>query len=123
MTHEGQIAEIKHDINGIKQQIKNSQILHKEELKNFEEVVDEMGKKVDGLEKKIDSLLLLLEGHPQDKERGMIPRMIAIEKFIEGMKDTKAYLMGNVAAAVFIITALGGVIAFCIKAYQWIKGL
>lgn len=109
MTHEQQINEIKHDINGIKQQFINSEILQKQNLTN--------------LERKIDNLILLLEGHQADKERGMIARMIAIEKFIEGMKDTKTYLMGNIAATVFIITALGGVIAFSIKAYQWLKGL
>lgn len=109
MTQEDQIAEIKHDINGLRQQFNNSQIIQSEQINE--------------LSKKIDSLVLLLEGHSADKDRGMISRMIAIEKFIEGMKDTKTYLMGNIAATVFIITALGGVIAFCIKAYQWIKGL
>lgn len=109
MTHEDQIHEIKHDINSIKQQFVNSEVLQREH--------------VDRLEKKIDTLVLLLEGHPADKERGMIARMIVIEKFIEGMKDTKTYLMGNIAAAVFIITALGGIIGLAIKLYQWIKGL
>lgn len=107
--NEQQILEIKHDINSLKQRFDNAETLQR--------------KHVEGLEKKIDNLILLLEGHSADKERGMIARMIAIEKFVEGMKDTKTYLMGNIAATVFIITALGGVIAFVIKAYQWIKGL
>lgn len=109
MTHEQQINEIKHDINGLKQQFHNTQIIQTEQFNE--------------LSKKMDSLVLLMEGHSADKDRGMIARMIAIEKFIEGMKDTKTYLMGNIAATVFIITALGGIIAFSIKAYQWLKGL
>lgn len=102
------IDQIQHDINTIRQEFRNLEINQSAQIRE--------------LNTKMDRLMILLEGDNADKDRGFIPRMIAIEKFVSGMKDTKTYLMGNIAATVFIITALGGIIAFAIKVYHFFKG-
>lgn len=108
------LEKVKHDIGSLRQDFKNHQILSNEQQSKTNGKIDEVGKKV-------DRLILLLEGDTLDPERGFFKRIVAIEKFIEGMKSTKTYLMGNVAATVFLITLLGGVITFVLKVYEFFK--
>ena len=108
------LERVKHDINSLRQDFKNHQILTNEQQSKTNNKIDEVGKKV-------DRLILLLEGDPLDPDRGFFKRISAIEKFIDGMKSTKTYLMGNLAASVFIITLLGGIAAFILKVYEFFK--
>lgn len=94
---------IQHDVNSMRQEMKNHAILSKD------------------LEASVERLITLLEGDKIDPERGFIKRLIALERFAEKVKDTKAYLAGNIAMAVFVITALGGIISLLFKAYQFLK--
>ena len=108
------LEKVKHDIGSLRQDFKNHQILSTKQQENTENKIDEVGKKV-------DRLILLLEGDPADPDRGFFKRMVAMEKFIEGLKSTKSYLSGNVAAAVFIITSIGAIISFFLTIYNFFK--
>jgi TolA-binding protein len=99
-----QLRHLQHDVNSMRQELKNSQ------------------DKNNALEASVERLVYLLEGDKVDKDRGFISRLIALEKFSASVKDTKAYLMGNIAAAVFIITALGGIVGLLFKLYSFLKG-
>lgn len=105
-----EISDIRHDVNAMRQELKNTMIL-----------LDESNHKRDELEKRVERLVFLLEGDSIDKDRGFISRLIALEKFTATVKDTKAYLAGNLAAAIFFITALGGLIAAFVKIYEFFK--
>jgi len=106
--HAEEIANIRHDVNQMRQELHNTIIL-----------LNEANAKRDALEKNVERLIRLLEGDPIDPERGLVNRLILIEKFVNSMKSLRQYLMGNIAAAVFIIGFLGGVIAFFYKAYEF----
>jgi len=106
--HEAEIAHIRHDVNSMRQELQNLAILLNETIKERDEQ-----------RRQIDRLIRLLEGDPIDPERGLVNRLILIEKFVNSMKSLRQYLMGNIAAAVFIIGFLGGVIAFFYKAYEF----
>lgn len=108
------LEKVKHDIHSLRQDFKNHQILSTQQQEVTEAKIDEVGKKV-------DRLILLLEGDPADPDRGFFKRMVAMEKFIEGLKSTKSYLSGNVAAAVFVITAIGAVVSFFLTVYSFFK--
>ena len=73
-------------------------------------------------DQRIERLIYLLEGDKADPSRGFINRLISLENFASTVKDTKAYLMGNIAMAIFIITAIGWLIGFLFKAYYFFKG-
>jgi hypothetical protein len=109
--HSKEIAEIRHDINAMRQALNNTVIL-----------LNESNTKRDELETHVKRLVFLLEGDTIDKDRGFIARLIALEKFSLSVKDTKAYLLGNIAAAVFIITLIGSIIGAFIKVYFFFKG-
>ena len=108
--HSKEIAEIRHDVNAMRQELKNTVIL-----------LQESNEKRDQLESHVKRLVFLLEGDSVDKDRGFIARLIALEKFSLSVKDTKAYLLGNIAAAVFILTAMGTIIGAFIKVYYFFK--
>jgi len=108
--HAKEIADIRHDVNAMRQELNNTIILLKES-----------NDKRDELENHVKRLVFLLEGDNIDKDRGFIARLIALEKFSLTIKDTKAYLLGNLAAAIFIITALGGIISVFFKLYYFFK--
>lgn len=108
------LEKVKHDIGSLRQDFKNHQVITTQQQENTENKIDELGKKV-------DRLVTLLEGDPADPERGFFKRMVAMEKFIEGLKSTKSYLSGNLAAAVFIITAIGAIVSFFISIYNLFK--
>lgn len=108
------LEKVKHDIGSLRQDFKNHQVITTQQQVVTENKIDELGKKV-------DRLVTLLEGDPADPERGFFKRMVAMEKFIEGLKSTKSYLSGNLAAAVFIITAIGAIISFFISIYNLFK--
>lgn len=108
------LEKVKHDIGSLRQDFKNHQVITTQQQVITENKIDELGKKV-------DRLVTLLEGDPADPERGFFKRMVAMEKFIEGLKSTKSYLSGNLAAAVFIITAIGAIISFFISIYNLFK--
>jgi hypothetical protein len=91
----------------------------RQELQNLAILLNETIKERDEQRRQIDRLIRLLEGDPIDPERGLVNRLILIEKFVNSMKSLRQYLMGNIAAAVFIIGFLGGVIAFFYKAYEF----
>lgn len=101
------IAEIHHDLNGLRQELKNHVI--------------QSANNRDELDSRIERLIYLLEGDKSDPERGFISRIKNIEAFVATIKDTKTYLMGNIAAAIFIITAIGGVISGLIKLYTFLN--
>jgi methyl-accepting chemotaxis protein len=105
--HAEEIGKIRHDVNQMRQELSNTINILKDE--NFEN------------NKRIDRLLTLLEGDPMDKDRGLIPRLKTIEDFVGKMKDTKSYLAGNIAAAVFFITAVGGILSICYKIYLFLN--
>ena len=104
LNQQNELHAISHDVNGIRQELKNHQVLTDE--------------KFNDLNKKIDRLLTIIEGDPIDPNSGMFKRLVAVETFVSSMKNTKAYLMGNVAAAVFLITALGAIISGAVKVYE-----
>jgi hypothetical protein len=106
--HSEEIADIKHSIGSMRQQLDSLTILLNESNKEREEQ-----------RRKIDRLIRLLEGDPIDPMSGLVNRLLLIEKFVNSMKSLRQYLMGNIAAAVFIIGFLGGVIAFFYKAYEF----
>jgi hypothetical protein len=64
---------------------------------------------------------LILAGDGIDEKSGIVKRVSAIEEFIEGIKSTKSYINGNVTAAIFIISSIGGVLAFFIMIYNFFK--
>lgn len=111
IRHAKEISDIRHDVNSMRQELKNLSIL-----------LEESNMEKNKLEKSVERLVFLLEGDSVDKDRGFISRLIALEKFAITIKDTKAYLAGNMAAAIFFITAIGGLIAGFIKLYYFIKG-
>lgn len=102
-----ELTQIQHDVNSLRQDFNNHRIL--------------TGSKVDEINVKMDRLLTLLEGDPIDPSRGFFSRLKAMEEFIEGLKSTKSYIRGNIAAAVFVISAIGGVIAFFWKLFEYMK--
>ncbi len=106
--HSEEMARMSHDVNRMRQEIQNLSILF-----------NESNKKRDEQDKNIERLIRLLEGDPMDPKRGLVSRIILMEEFIISMKNLRAYLMGNIAAAVFIIGFIGGVIAFIYKAYEF----
>jgi len=108
------LSQIRHDVNSIRQELKNHQILSDQRQK----VTDD---KIDELNKNVSRLITLLEGDPADPNRGFFQRIIAIEKFITGLKDTKSYLAGKLAGAILIITMIGTFIAFVLKVYDFFK--
>ncbi len=103
---EKQINTIGHDVNQMRQELHNTIIL-----------LNESNAKRMSSEAKVDRLLTLLEGDPIDRDRGLIPRLKNIEDFVSKMKDTRAYLAGNLAATIFIISAAGGLLALIYKIY------
>jgi hypothetical protein len=108
------LIAVKHDINSLRQDFKNHQVLTNEQQVKTNDKIDEVGKKV-------DRLILLLEGDPADPNRGFFNRVREVEKFKQNIENTKMYLMGNVAAVIFIITLLGTIIAFIAKVYEFFK--
>lgn len=106
--HAKEISEIRHDVNSMRQELKNLSILLNESEKENELLKDS-----------VKRLVILLEGDPIDPMRGLVNRLILIEKFVNSMKNLRSYLMGNIAAAVFIIGFIGGVIAFIYKAWEF----
>jgi hypothetical protein len=106
--HSKEIADIRHNVNSMRQEFKNLMILYQEvQTKRAEQ------------DHNIDRLLRLLEGDPIDPKRGLVNRIILMEDFILSMKNLRSYLMGNIAAVIFVIGFIGGVIAFIYKAYEF----
>lgn len=101
-----QVGNIRHDVNSMRQEMHNLTIL-----------LNEREKENDTLKDNVRRLVSLLEGDPMDRDRGLIPRLKTIEDFVSKMKDTRAYLAGNIAAAVFLISAIGGLLAILYKIY------
>ena len=87
------------------------------ELKENNKHMTELKDQITDLRTVIKDLNDLIGGHPLDKKRGLMNRLQVIEDFVHNMENKKAYISGNIAAAVFIVTFLGGVIAFIIKTY------
>jgi hypothetical protein len=106
--HAKEISDIRHDVNSMRQELKNLSI-----LLNESEVENRL------LKDSVKRIVVLLEGDPIDPMRGLVNRLILIEKFVNSMKSLRQYLMGNIAAAVFIIGFIGGVLAFLYKAYEF----
>jgi hypothetical protein len=103
-----QIELITHDVNAIRQDLKNHQVITSSELTELKDSVNK--------------LVMLIEGHPLDKERGLVHRIHIIEDFTKSVHNTKMYLLGNIAAAVFIISFLGAVIIFILNIYNFFSG-
>ena len=103
-----EIETLTHDVNAIRQDLKNHQVLTSVELTELKDSVNK--------------LVMLIEGHPSDKERGLVHRIHMIEDFMKSVHNTKMYLLGNIAAAVFIISFLGAVIIFILNIYNFFTG-
>lgn len=108
IRHSKEIADIRHDVNSMRQELHSLTIL-----------LNESNRERDSQRLQIDRLIRLLEGDPIDKESGLVYRLKKIEDFIKSMQNLKSYLMGNIAAAIFIIGFIGGVISFIYKAYEF----
>lgn len=108
LKHAKEIASIRHDVNSMRQELHSLTIL-----------LNESNRERDAQKMQIDRLIRLLEGDPIDPKRGLVNRIILMEDFINSMKNLRSYLMGNIAAAVFIIGFIGGVIAFIYKAWEF----
>lgn len=102
------IEQLTHDVNAIRQDLRNHQILTSTEMHDLKDSVNR--------------LVMLIEGDPSDKERGLIHRIKMIEEFTKSVNNTKMYLLGNIAAAVFIISFLGAVIIFILNVYNFFAG-
>jgi len=113
-----QVTKMSHDINSLRQEYKNYSIIIAQEHKAMAAIQDSGAAKQDI---RIERLITLLEGDPADRGRGLISRVIDIERFTATVRDTKAYLMGNIAAAVFIITLVGAVLAALWKVYDFLS--
>jgi hypothetical protein len=103
-----EIEKLTHDIHSIRQDFKNHQILTSTEMNDMKD--------------SINRLVMLIEGDPADKERGLVHRIKMIEDFMKSIHNTKMYLLGNIAAAVFIISFLGAVIIFILNVYNFFSG-
>lgn len=99
------IHAIRHDVNSLRQAFKNHQIITDEKL--------------DSLEKNMTRIITLLEGDQADRKRGFISRLEAVEEFMKAANNTKMYFLGNMAAAVFVITFLGALAAFIFQVYDF----
>ncbi len=105
--HAEEISNIRHDVNQMRQELHNTIIL-----------LNEANAKRDALEKNVERLIRLLEGDPIDPKRGLVSRIILMEDFINSMKNLRSYLMGNIAAVIFVIGCVGGIIAGIYKMYE-----
>lgn len=99
-----QQRSIQHDVNSMRQELKNYSILSSER------------------DARVERLIYLLEGDRADLDRGIIARVKNIETFISSIKDMKSYLSGNIAASIAIISFLGLIAGGLIKLYQLLKG-
>jgi hypothetical protein len=100
--------QIMHDLNGMRQELKNYEVLHKEERDRN-----------DQLRASNERLVMLLEGDKADPQSGFLFRVRKMEEALESIKYTKAYFAGNLAATIFIFAVVSGIIAALWKLYTF----
>jgi len=105
-----QIEQLNHDVNQMRQELKNTLILLAESEKKHEAVE----KKRQEFETRI---LTLLEGDKIAPELGLYPRVVKIEEFIKSIKNIQTYLAGNMAGSLFVIGVIGAFLGILYKAY------
>jgi hypothetical protein len=109
-----ELSAVKHDIHSLRQDFKNHQVLTTEQQ-------NATNGKIAQMDKKLDRIVLLLEGDPADPDIGFFKKVRDFEKFKKQIESTKIYLMGNFAGAVFIITSIGFILSFIAKVYEFFK--
>jgi len=102
---EKEIAEIKHDIAQMRQDMQNAEILNA------------------ARNKKTDRVLTLLIGDEADEESGLFYRLKAMERFRKEVEKTKSYITGGISSAITIFVAIGGILAFIYKVADWLYQL
>lgn len=121
---EVQVNSIGHDVNQMRQELHNVTIMLNESNKKVEEYnkkLEESTKKLEESNKKREEfetrMITLLEGDSLDPKRGIVPRVISLEEFINSIKNVRTYLSGSMAGSLFIIGAIGTIIGFAYKVY------
>jgi len=107
--NDAELRQLQHDIKGMRNSIND---LGKINIERIKEVED--------LNKKMDSILLLLLGHEAQPQTGILRRLEKIELFIDMLEKTKQRLSGSIATTIFIITAFGAALGVAFKVIDYL---
>jgi Na+/phosphate symporter len=126
------LSKLLHDVNGLRQQILNHEILAKEREKKYEERVSEQNKQneiltehiraltkqTDILTEHINDLNKLLFKNDIEPNNTLVARIQAIEAFNKMLNETRFKLTGSVATVVWICMALGSLAGIGVAIYN-----
>lgn len=104
-AHSKEISDIRHDIAKLSQNLRNTEIMNRDR------------------DQKIDRVLTLMIGDEKDEESGLLFKIKVLMDFKTQVEKTKAYITGTMGSAITIIVAIGGILAFFYKTFEFFYGL
>lgn len=122
------LSKLQHDVNSLRQDFKNHQVITNEQQIVANHKIDDTINKIDKVNENIDEIksnqqkiLLFIQGDGIDPKSGIVKRVSTIEEFIDGIKSTKSYINGNIAAVIFIISLMGAIISLILNVISYFK--
>lgn len=122
------LSKLQHDVNSLRQDFKNHQAITNEQQIIANHKIDDTINKIDKVNENIDEIksnqqkiLLFIQGDGIDPKSGIVKRVSTIEEFIDGIKSTKSYINGNIAAVIFIISLIGAIISLILNIVSYFK--